>query len=512
MKGTVLGYDTENEAVVLRAEDGTRYRFALSDWRDRQSPRKGDEIDFEPDGKRAREVYAAAPRQPVDTAAVSPMSVVAGWAPARFFLIRPVLSCAILVLLACFAGAYSIGDMRISLFQVPDLIARMSESLDSLIAASGTDPAPRLGAGVARILLVLLLALYLVPILAALTIWREFVGRPDRKLARYAGLAAIVLPIGLPLLIALVVQVWVIAGIPDVGARLGRSGVTTPQQVFEVLRLFGSGTILLIFAGAALWASATGRLSVPLGVRQAAEPEQEAIKPKARTRPDLFAPLRWRRTDRKPAKAAPDVPLPMEITPDEPPAGDSRGVSAAVPFLKLGGGRKRPGAEPPQPQPAPTSGQATASPSDTRAMPQPDLPDVDRETAAIAEDISVALGTESGKPASGQSGAERPPLPSAPQPPGKPQGAPAHATSQEEAASSQEPPPFLKVRNLPASPEAADDKSVSGEAASSETELPQRGGSVWPQPVRAPLPPADDPEKPVQTRPRKPGVNGDHED
>ena len=33
------------------------------------------------------------------------------------------------------------------------------------------------------------------------------------------------------------------------GVRLGRSGVTTPQQVFEVLRLYATGTVLLMAAG-----------------------------------------------------------------------------------------------------------------------------------------------------------------------------------------------------------------------------------------------------------------------
>lgn len=492
MKGIVLGYDTETEAIVLRAEDGARYRFAPSEWRDRQSARKGDEVDFEPDGDRAREVYAIAAKQPVDAAAVSPLSVVAGWPPARFFLLRPVLTCAILVLLACLTGAYSVGDIRISVLEAPELISRMSEALDSLIAASGTDPGPRLGAGVARILLLLLLGLYVVPILAALTIWREFVGRPDRKLARFAGIAAIVLPIGLPVLIGLVVQIWVVPGIPDVGARLGRSGVTTPVQVFEVLRLYGTGTILLIFAGTALWASATGRLSVPLGVRQAADPAKEPIQPKTRTRPDLFAPLRKRRPGTKPVGTKPvgakpigpeskapisARPVPSEVAPAEPSGllpGDS---PAAVPFLKLNSGRGTAAASPgvnaptatrPDPMPHESAREGTSN--------QPGSAPADREAAAIAGDIQSALDAEARMPSQ-----------------------PNHPS----------PPPFLKVGG-PASAAAPNPEPDSLDViAPVDPDLPPRGGSVWPEPVEAPL------QRPANEAPAVPQENegnGDPDD
>ncbi|MEJ8572927.1 hypothetical protein [Microbaculum marinum] len=481
MKGVVLGYDTEAEAVVLRAEDGRRYRFPLSEWRDRQAPRKGDEVDFESDGVRALEIYVVAPARHLDAATVTPLSIVSGWAPARFFLTRPVLTCAVLVLLACFFGAYSLGDVRITLFQVPELISRMSEALDSLIAASGADPAPRIGAGVARILLILLLGLYVVPVLAVITIWREFLGRPDRRLAVAAAVAAIVLPIGLPLIVSLVVQTWVIPGIPDLGTRLGRTGVTTPQQVFEVLRLYATGTILLIFAGLALWAAAADRLSVSAGTRAAPE-ATEPIKPKPRSRPDLFAPLRARRSTPRKAKAAP-APQPAESrAPGSPapvpqragPAAPAAARKERVPFLKLGRRAKTP---------APASAPPAAHPAVAADAPQP----------------------------------QSPPPPSAPPPSVPPAADPRYAEGLDEAlraARAARPPEFLQV------PRAAGDASETDNPApdvpqtpkpepaaqESGVDLPPRTGSVWPQPAAdAPSPDPGRPAPAPSTTGRSPG-------
>lgn len=367
MKGIVLGYDAEAADIVVRADNGRRYRFLPADWRDRASPRKGDPVDFEPDGDRARDVYLAEPSRHLETARpAAPLSIVASWGPARFFLARPVFTFSLLVLVACLIGAYAIGDVRISVLEAPELISRMSESLDSLIAVSGTDPAPRLGAGVARILLVLLLGLYLVPALALLVAWREFVGRQDRRLASVAGIAAMVLPIGLPLIVALVVQIWVLPGIPDAGARLGRSGVTTPQQVFEVLRLYATGTVLLLFAGAGLWAAAADRISIPLGLRTIDDPSRDVPVSPSRAEPDTFAPQRARQSAGRPAPAR-GARRATGGTPTAEPTGP-------IPFLKLGARRI-----------------AEAVGSSPPAARQPGEADV--AGLALAEDIKTALDT-----------------------------------------------------------------------------------------------------------------------
>lgn len=494
MKGIVLGYNAEADAIVLRGDNGRRYRFQSADWRERTSPRKGDPVDYEPDGDHARDVYLAESGRQLETATPSPpLAIVSDWPPARFFLARPVFSFALLVLLACLAGAYAIGDVRISLFQVPELISRMSEALDSLIAISGADPAPRLGAGVVRVLLILLLGLYLVPILAAMTAWREFVGRPDRRLARTAGIMALVLPIGLPLLIALVVQFWVLPGIPDAGVRLGRSGVTTPQQIFEVLRLYATGTVLLMATGAGLWAAAAGRLSVSLDMRSIDEPPLEVVRPKQTSRFDVFAPLRRRKGARplsakartadpevaatpaafkqaiktavatpvaaqvaRSEPAVPDEPAPMQrgsVSADDP--GDDSGP---VPFMKLGI------------RPAPTADKPRAGQGNGEAK---------KEEASV-----------SGQPVS------EPPLPKAltPDPPisKPPESKPSESKrplsepdSVEEEDRSEELAEDI-MSALKSDVSDAEPPSAPKAAPPADAELPPRGGSIWPEPAGAP--------------------------
>ncbi len=443
------------------------------------SPRKGDPVDFEPDGDHARDVYLAESGRRLETATPPPpLAVVSDWPPARFFLARPVFSFALLVLLACLTGAYAIGDVRISLFQVPELISRMSEALDSLIAVSGADPAPRLGAGVVRVLLILLLGLYVVPILAAMTAWREFVGRPDRRLARMAGIVALVLPIGLPLLIALVVQFWVLPGIPDAGARLGRSGVTTPQQVFEVLRLYATGTVLLMATGAGLWAAAAGRLSVSLDMRTIDEPPLEVVRPRKAPRIDVFAPLRKRKPAARPAPAKPapagqtsaakpaiatpaavkpvaaQWAKPEPAVPGEPgpmpsvPGGASGpgDDSEPVPFLKLGP-RPAPAAPPPPVQPADPP-RARQVGGDTK------------EDGLPVSQPPVIKPPVSGPPASASNGAEE-------------------ETRSEELAED-----IMSALNSDV-PDSASLPSAK-QAEPEDAELPPRGGSVWPEPIGAP--------------------------
>jgi len=547
MKGKILGYDAEAGMVVLRGEDGGRYAFPLTDWRDRRSPRKGDEVDFEADGRRARDVYTTAVGQPLDAASVAPLSIVAGWEPARFFLLRPVLSCAILVLIACFTGAYSIGDMRISLLQAPDLIGQMSVALDSLVAASGQDPAPRLGAGFTRVAFVLLLALYLVPLLAVLTIWRTFLGHRATALAKWTAFTAIVLPIGLPLVILAMVQFWVLPGLPDPGVRLGRSGVTTPLQPFEVLRLYATGTVLLIGAGAALWAAAAGRLTVPLGIKEGAEPEP--IRAEKRGRPDLFAPFR-RRAPATPKPVAPEpapaqpapaalsstspaptspaptsqAPAPQSPAPQAPPVRTGSSVTpaaSAAPAASDAPATRSPaparqGDKPRDPQSAPRDlgarepaqdrvasdlagprrqGTGSAVPEKT-TPPLPIAPsDPDRRVAASPDPVSAPQPRPSAPAAPASKTA-------APSPSAKPTAPDAGAAVEEE-----EPvlPAFLKVKGSEAArgepvrtgevqakaakteigpdPERADDARAA--APSPDIDLPTRKGSVWPDPDEA---------------------------
>ncbi|WP_436640373.1 hypothetical protein [Microbaculum sp. FT89] len=477
MKGVVLGYEIETETIVLRADSGRRYRFQVTDWRDRGSPRKGDSVDFEPDGDRARDVYRVAPSRLVETDALAaPVSVVADWAPARFFMARPVFSFALLILLACLVGAYAVGDLRISLFQVPELIGHMSESLDSLIAISGADPLPRLAAGFARVLLILLLGLYAVPVLAAFTAWREFVGRPDRRLARYAGIAAMVLPVGLPLLVAFVVQVWVLPGIPDAGARLGRSGVTTPQQVFEVLKLYATGSVLLFFTGLGLWASAAGRFSVPIGQRTIDEPVLETRRPKESSGAFAFIPFRKRGAS--PKAATPKQAPPKQAPPKQAPPKLARPAQAA------------PAQTPPKPSPPMPSPPMPSPPAQTPRVQTPpaQTPRAQTQPAAIP-------------PAPPAPPAPQVQTPSAPDPQASPAVSLLRAGLRARAGKTETGVPGTVVPEISTPEDDARTAALGDDIKSAleadipqakrpspprpAPELPPRGGSVWPEPAAA---------------------------
>lgn len=477
MKGTVLGYDVAAQATIVRGDDGRRYGFAVADWREQRPPRKRDVVDFEPEGQRAREVFLieSAGVPPPDPR-VPPAAALASWPAARFFVERPVMSASLLLLLACLTGAYALGDQRISLIEAPELISRMSESLDSLVAVSGSDPSPRLGAGVARILLVLLLGLYAVPLLAGLTFWKEFVGRPDARLARITGLVAMTLPILLPLAIVLVVQAWVLPGLPDPGARLGRTGVTTPQQVFEVLRLYSTGTVLVMAAGAALWAAANGRAALPQFARRGPAAERDAAAPAgppAGPAPgaEAFAPVGTRTY---PARPAPRPAAPPRPRPLDPAAAPGAGSPAAPPPAPAGAVAE-PGRAPPAPRPPAATPPPPSSPSPARpAPPQPSAPGAGRAQAVpadrapldpmglLAEDIREALSRQHGPsdPSAGEPAPDVVPAPAADTPPAD------DATRPGDAAASD------------ASADAAPDRA--GVADGRLADLPLRAGSVWP--------------------------------
>ncbi len=311
MKGRVLGHDKTTQAIVVRAGDGRRYRFSDFEWRELRPPEKGDEVDFEPDGPRARDVYLMrdASEAPPGAAAVgeSPAAMLARQPAVQFAAGHPVLVMALLVLLVCLLPAYSIDGASMSLLAAPELAWRMSLAIDGLVAATGPDPGPRLAGAAARITTVILLLLYAVPVLAAIAAWREFVGGPDRRVARLAGLAAMVLPLALPAVVMLVVRAGVLPGV-DVPIRLGRDGIWSPAHVFHPIALYSMGSLLVTVAGAGLWATASGRL--PLWV--------EAARPAA-ARPHTPEPR---------AMAGRTAPPPGPASPERAPPDVSEGETA----------------------------------------------------------------------------------------------------------------------------------------------------------------------------------------
>ena len=59
MQGQILDYSVQTNAGVITGEDGNRYTFAGSDWKESALPARGMRVDFEVHGATAVSVYRA---------------------------------------------------------------------------------------------------------------------------------------------------------------------------------------------------------------------------------------------------------------------------------------------------------------------------------------------------------------------------------------------------------------------------------------------------------------------
>ena len=59
MQGQILDYSVQTNAGVITGEDGNRYTFAGSDWKESALPARGMRVDFEVHGEVAVSVYRA---------------------------------------------------------------------------------------------------------------------------------------------------------------------------------------------------------------------------------------------------------------------------------------------------------------------------------------------------------------------------------------------------------------------------------------------------------------------
>lgn len=57
MQGKILDYNSEFKSGLIRGEDGNKYRFSIDDCKSDLKPRPNAEVDFEPNGDKAVEVY-----------------------------------------------------------------------------------------------------------------------------------------------------------------------------------------------------------------------------------------------------------------------------------------------------------------------------------------------------------------------------------------------------------------------------------------------------------------------
>lgn len=63
MKGKILDFSVSENKGAISGYDGNRYTFSGSDWKDSKTPQKGMEVDFDVDGKEAKDVYVIAIQQ-----------------------------------------------------------------------------------------------------------------------------------------------------------------------------------------------------------------------------------------------------------------------------------------------------------------------------------------------------------------------------------------------------------------------------------------------------------------
>jgi phage shock protein PspC (stress-responsive transcriptional regulator) len=60
MKGTVLSVETASGRALISGDDGARYAFSVTDWKEQVPPYRGQRVDFvAAEGQRATEVYVA---------------------------------------------------------------------------------------------------------------------------------------------------------------------------------------------------------------------------------------------------------------------------------------------------------------------------------------------------------------------------------------------------------------------------------------------------------------------
>ena len=60
MNGQILDFTIQTSSGVISGEDGNRYDFVASEWKDSVNPSRGMRVDFEVDGNNAVSIYRAA--------------------------------------------------------------------------------------------------------------------------------------------------------------------------------------------------------------------------------------------------------------------------------------------------------------------------------------------------------------------------------------------------------------------------------------------------------------------
>lgn len=235
MKGTVLGADQTTGSGHIRGEDGNRYAFAAADVHSARKCKGGETVDFEPTGNGAKDVYvtggAGIPLDDLKGAASDAGKVIGELIANRpsgaevatlirnnsigyFFLGRPAVFYSLLILVACFLpytqtieGMNAWTSTDYSVFGVYSLVGHLSEilryaglELKGFFMEHSTVQVQREFRGFGSLFYAAMYAqylLYLIPLGAAYTIYREFKGGAGRGLRLLSSLLAAGLPTAL---------------------------------------------------------------------------------------------------------------------------------------------------------------------------------------------------------------------------------------------------------------------------------------------------------------------------
>ncbi|WP_428087366.1 TM2 domain-containing protein [Candidatus Thioglobus sp.] len=58
MKGKILEYNEEGRNGIISADDGSRYKLDISEWKGSSIPKAGNKVDFSVNGENAASIYA----------------------------------------------------------------------------------------------------------------------------------------------------------------------------------------------------------------------------------------------------------------------------------------------------------------------------------------------------------------------------------------------------------------------------------------------------------------------
>ena len=248
MRGEVLGFDQSSGTGVLRAEDGRRYGFAVSQWRDAGDPVKGDRVDFEPSGKQATEIYL--------------VTATGFWArirafPAfvrsfvRWFRRHPEAAVSLSLMAATALPVYGFLGAEEPLLAAPRVVERLELGLGHIRMLVSDIPEASTSAAALRAMLPIIYLLWAVPILALLLLYRSLAELPRRTLAFRTGIVAVLLPVLLPLAIALPTTILVLSRMPD-DMRATFAGSVFDATSLGPFRDIAIGGLVIMLLGFAL--------------------------------------------------------------------------------------------------------------------------------------------------------------------------------------------------------------------------------------------------------------------